>query len=43
MKTEVMWVGHQKDELNITLVGKETKQVALCILEEWLRRMGIQR
>ena len=26
-KTEVMWVGHQKEELNIRLDGKEIKQV----------------
>ena len=41
-KTEVMWVGHQREELNIRLDCKEIKQVmALCTLEEWLRRMGI--
>ena len=26
-KTEVMWVGHQREELNIRLDGKEIKQV----------------
>ena len=26
-KTEVMWVGHQREELNIRLEGKEIKQV----------------
>ena len=26
-KTEVMWVGHQREELNISLDGKEIKQV----------------
>ena len=26
-KTEVMWVGHQREELNIRLGGKEIKQV----------------
>ena len=26
-KTEVMWVGHQRDELNIRLDAKEIKQV----------------
>ena len=26
-KTEVMWVGHQRDELNIRLGVKEIKQV----------------
>ena len=35
-KIEVMWVGHQREELNIRLDGKE-------IMEEWLRRMGIQK
>ena len=45
-KTGVMWVGHQREreELNIRLDGKKIKQVdGLCTLEEWLRRMGIQR
>ena len=26
-KTEVMWVGHQREELSIRLDGKEVKQV----------------
>ena len=26
-KTKVMWVGHQREELNIRLDGKEIKQV----------------
>ena len=26
-KTEVMWVGHQTEELNIMLDGEEIKQV----------------
>ena len=26
-KTEVMWVGHKREELNIRLDGKEIKQV----------------
>ena len=26
-KTEVMWIGHQREELNIRLDGKEIKQV----------------
>ena len=26
-KTEVIWVGHQREELNIRLDGKEIKQV----------------
>ena len=44
-KTQLMWVGHQREELNIKLGGKEIKQVdgCVCTLEEWLRRMGIQR
>ena len=43
-KTEVMWVGHQREDLNISLDGKEINQVdGLCTLEEWLMRMGIQR
>ena len=43
-KTEVTWVGHQREELNIRLDGKEINMwMALCTLEEWLRRMGIQR
>ena len=39
-KTEMMWVGHQREELNIRLDGKEIKQVSL---EEWLWKMGIQK
>ena len=43
-KTEVVWVGHQREELNIRLDGKKIKQLdGFFTLEEWLRRMGIQR
>ena len=42
-KTEVMWVGHQNEELNIRLDGRSSKWKALCTLEELLRRMGLQK
>ena len=42
-KTEVMWVGQQREELNIRLDGKEIKQVDGFVYLEWLRRMVIQR
>ena len=30
-KTEVMWVGKQREELNIRLEGKDIKQVNNCV------------
>ena len=30
-KTEVMWVGKQREELNIRLEGKDNKQVNNCV------------
>ena len=30
-KTEVMWVGKQREELNIMLEGKDIKQVNNCV------------
>ena len=40
----MMWVGHQRDELNIRLDGKEIKQVdGFVYLGGMVRRMGIQR
>ena len=41
-KTEVMWVGHQRENLNISLDGKEINQVD-GFVEEWLMRMSFQR
>ena len=43
-KTEVMWVGHQREELNIRLDGKEIKQVdGFVYLGGMVTGMGIQR
>ena len=40
----MMWVGHQREELNIRLDGKEIKQVNSVVhLGGMVRRMGIQR
>ena len=38
-------VGHQREELNIRSGGKEIKHMdgSVYSLEEWLRRMDIQR
>ena len=30
-KTEVMWVGDQREDLNIRLEGKDIKQVKNCV------------
>ena len=40
-KTEVMWVGHQREELNIMLDGKEIKQVDGFVY--LIGMVGIQR
>lgn len=40
----VMWVGQQREELNISLEGwRSSKGVALCTMAEYLPRTGVRR
>ena len=43
-KTEVVWVGQLREELNTRVEGKVIKQGdGLCTMAEWLQKIDVRR